>query len=828
MNSNQIMVPFSLKTGSMKRLLRLLPIVLVLLLGSCIDTYIANPDDEDEDEDSNTEINSSDFSLSSVEALKENTVTHESSSDYSWTGATLVKLTLDGKSVTIDGEGASVSGGIISITSAGNYSFSGSLSDGQVVVNTSDTAIVRLILNNAELSCSSGSAVSIEKAAKTMIVASEGTSNQIIETAVADSVTAAVYSKSDLTFYGNGKLSVSSVKNDGIISNDGAILTMNSLSVSSGDDAIVGKDYVVVKSGSITVDAGGDGIKSNNSTDATKGYVALITGTVNITSDGDALSASTDAIIVDGNLTAVTGDSGSSSGSAKGIKGLVNVIVESGTIDLTCADNAIHSKGNIAVNGGSLTINTTADGNDGIKSGSLLTISGGTMNITVEGNQSKALKADEKMTLNGGDITIKANGDVLLEASGSGYEVSYCTGIKSNGDLIIDGSTINITCSGIAGKGVSTDGNFSIASGYLKVNTTGNGSTYKNSSGTTDSYGSTCISTDGTLSLLGGTVVLSSSGSAGKGISSTGEIIIGSESATPDISITTTGSKITVSGSTSSGGGGFGGGGAGGGSTANYASAKAMKSDAAITINSGTLVIASSDDGIKSEKSVTINNGSVSITKSTEGIESPNITINDGVVSLVASDDGFNATAGLVAGGSESNDGSMLTIKGGTVAVSATGGDAIDSNGSFSMSGGTVVAQGPSSSPELGMDVNGTIAVSGGLLIASGPNSGNMIEAPSTSSSQYSIKVTSSSIGTNLVNVRDADGNDLFTFKPARSAYYVVFSSPALKNGSSHSIYTGGSATGTAMNGYYSAGAYSGGTLKKTFTVSGKVTSVSF
>jgi hypothetical protein len=56
----------------------------------------------------------------------------------------------------------------------------------------------------------------------------------------------------------------------------------------------------------------------------------------------------------------------------------------------------------------------------------------------------------------------------------------------------------------------------------------------------------------------------------------------------------------------------------------------------------------------------------------------------------------------------------------------------------------------------------------------------------------------------------------------------MVFSSPKLANGSSYSIYSGGSSTGTSTNGLYSGGAYSGGTLKKTFSVSGKVTAVSF
>ena len=127
------------------------------------------------------------------------------------------------------------------------------------------------------------------------------------------------------------------------------------------------------------------------------------------------------------------------------------------------------------------------------------------------------------------------------------------------------------------------------------------------------------------------------------------------------------------------------------------------------------------------------------------------------------------------------------------------------------------MVHGPTSNPEVAMDYNGTFKVSGGLLIATGPNSGNMIEATSTSSEQYAIKATTNSMfgSSTLFHIQDASGNNLVTFKPVRNVYYVVFSSPELKNGATYSIYTGGTSTGTNANGLYVGGAYSGGTLKK-------------
>lgn len=505
--------------------------------------------------------------------------------------------------------------------------------------------------------------------------------------------------------------------------------------------------------------------------------------------------------------------------------------ISGGTVSVSATGDGIDAgDGYILISGGNITTNISSANSKGIVCDSTLDITGGELYLTVSGDQSKGLQSKMGMTLVGGTIQINTSGNVALEALNSGYNPSYCTAIKCDTLITIDGAQVTIKSTGTGGKGISSDNNVVIKSGSVNITTTGNGATYKNSTGTTDSYNATCLTADGVINILGGTVILSSSGSAGKGISSTGGLTFGDATNTPIVNVTTTGAKITVSGSTGGGGGGFGGN-QGGGSTSStsYSSAKAVKSDGTITINSGTITISSADDGMKSEKSITVNNGTVSITKSTEAMECISITINNGHVSLVASDDGFNATAGLTAGGTENNDGSMLTINGGTIEVSTTTGDGIDSNGSFTMTGGTVIAQGPNSSPELGMDVNGSSNVSGGILIVSGPNSGsNMIEGPSTTSSQYSVMVTSSSIGTNLFHVQDASGNEIITFKPLRSAYYITFSSAALKSGSSYSIYLGGSTTGTNINGYYSGGTYTAGTLKKSFTESSKLTNVSF
>jgi len=491
-----------------------------------------------------------------------------------------------------------------------------------------------------------------------------------------------------------------------------------------------------------------------------------------------------------------------------GIHAKDGVSITGGTIDVKSTGDAIDGdEGYIDISGGSFTAVNTADDAKGMVCDSTMTISGGTLNITMSGKQSKGLRAGQCMTLSGGTINITSSGGVYLAASGSGYDPSYSSAIKCDTLITMSGADMIITCSGVAGKGISSDQDLLMTGGTVRITNSGGGAAYTNASATKDAYNATGITADRNINIEGGTLTVTCSGAGGKGLSSDGTLTIGTSANTPTVNLTTTGNKITIA-------------------TNDYAEAKTVKSDGAITVNNGIVTLASNDDGLKSEASITINGGTVNLTKSVEGMEAPVITVNNGNVSIVASDDSFNATQG---NGGEANDGSYLNIHGGSIMANSTTGDALDSNGNIVMTGGTIVAYGPQREPEVGMDYNGSCNISGGLMIVSGINS-NMTQGPSTSSSQYSLKITANSSlsSTTLFHIQDADGNSLVTFKPVRNYTSIIFSSSLLKSGSTYYIYTGGSSTGTLDNGLYAGGTYSGGTLKKTFTVTSKVTSVSF
>lgn len=251
----------------------------------------------------------------------------------------------------------------------------------------------------------------------------------------------------------------------------------------------------------------------------------------------------------------------------------------------------------------------------------------------------------------------------------------------------------------------------------------------------------------------------------------------------------------------------------------------AIHSDTDVTLNAGTFAISAADDGIHATTNIIINNSDITISKSEEGIEGKFITYNNANISVVSNDDCSNSTAG---NRTEANDGSLTTINGGTLILSGTNGDPLDSNGSITMKNGTVIIQGPSKQPEVPIDYNGTFNLDGGFLIAAGIAS-NMTQAPSTSSAQKSVRLffNSTLAAGTLFNVQDESGNSLVTFKPERSYSAIVFSSSEITASKTLKIYTGGTSTGTSTGGLFTGGTYTGGTLRKSVTISSTITNVS-
>lgn len=429
--------------------------------------------------------------------------------DYSWDSSETSYIVLAGDSIEFYGSGAVVDGTQIAITSAGTYCISGTLNDGQIIVNTKDEETVRLILNGVDITCSTSSPIYVKNAEKTVITLAEGTENlvtdgdayivedSLIEDSESIEPNAAIFSKDDLTINGSGSLTVNANYNNGIQSKDDLKITGGNITVNAVNDGIRGRDSIAVKNANITVNAGADGMQSNNDADEGKGYVFIESGTIAITAGNDGIQAETSLIIRGGDITMSSGggsansssnigqegntwgnwgnrgmdwDTGtntdSSTGSAKGLKAGVNITITGGTINIDSSDDSIHSNDSITINGGNLTLTS---GDDGMHSDSTLEINDGEISITrsYEGIESATI------TINDGDIHITSSDDGINVRGGNddssidGRPGQNKFSFSGNNHLYINGGYTVIDATG---DGLDVNGSINMTAGDVIIN----------------------------------------------------------------------------------------------------------------------------------------------------------------------------------------------------------------------------------------------------------------------------------------------------------------------------------------------------------------------
>jgi hypothetical protein len=431
----------------------------------------------------NSEITSSPIS---VEYDRDDLDSSVSSSD-------MFYIKLEGDSITFEGSGATVNGNIVTITSAGMYSISGTLNDGQIIVDTVDEETVVLVLNGADITYSTSAPIYVSNAEKTVITLADGTENYVTDGAsyifedAEDEPNAAVFSKDDLTINGNGSLTVNANYNNGIASKDDLKITGGSITVNAVNDGIKGRDSIAVKDGTITINAGGDGMQANNDIDAEKGYVAIEGGTLNIIAGFDGIQAETSLLVSGGDIAITSGggsvEASSSGGgfgergmggnpnktdeSAKGLKAGVDLTITGGEIQISSLDDALHSNVRITINGGDILL---ASGDDGVHADDVLTINGGALNITqsYEGLESVII------TINDGTIHLVASDDGINASSGNGGAAAGGMPGQGPGDfesgdnyLYVNGGYIAIDA---MGDGLDTNGSFDMTDGFVIVN----------------------------------------------------------------------------------------------------------------------------------------------------------------------------------------------------------------------------------------------------------------------------------------------------------------------------------------------------------------------
>jgi hypothetical protein len=228
---------------------------------------------------------------------------------YEESGAVYVTLSDDG--ITGETDGVVIDGQMVTITAEGTYIFSGTLSEGQIVVDA-DNAKVQIVFDNVDITCASSAAVYVKSAEKVFVTLAEGSQNTLRNTdeyvAIDDNnIDAVIFAKSDLTLNGTGSLTIVSAEGHGIVSKDDLKITGGTYDITAAGHALSGKDSVRIADGTFILTAEKDGIHAENADDEEKGYIYIADGDFTITSDGDGMDASNIVQIEDGTLDITAG-----------------------------------------------------------------------------------------------------------------------------------------------------------------------------------------------------------------------------------------------------------------------------------------------------------------------------------------------------------------------------------------------------------------------------------------------------------------------------------------------------------------------------------------
>lgn len=369
-------------------------------------------------------------------------------------------------------------------------------------------------------------------------------------------------------------------------------------------------------------------------------------------------------------------------------KGVTGVTIVLNGLTLTNDDSAaitLNKTAEASLMAAAGTINTVADtegSNDEnaavkVKSGAALAI-GGTGTLTVDGNAKNGIKgaADAVITVAEGKLNINAAND----------------GLSCDDELNITGGTLSITAGGDAVKAspdtgdtenpdTTSLGNVTISGGTLTLNATEDG-----------------IQADGDLTISGGTFHVKTNGGHTTELTDDSASCKGFKAGG---ALTVTGGTLTVD-----------------------SADDALHAGIDVTISGGTLTLATGDDGVHADNDLVIgakgasstSTPRINITASYEGLEGTTVTVYSGDIDVAASDDGVNAASSTLG---ERSDKYAISIAGGDLYIDA-GSDGLDSNNDITITGGKVEVYGADAMMDAAIDYDGTFTLSGGTLFGAG------------------------------------------------------------------------------------------------------------
>lgn len=346
------------------------------------------------------------------------TITSEDDEDDSWK-ENIGSINLD--TLTCDGEGVEITETQIKITQGGDFTVSGTLSDGNITISTKEKVKIRL--SGAKITSSENPCIFVEDADKAYITLTDGTENYLI---AKNSDDGAIYSKENLEIKGNGSLDIESLAGHGIKASDNLNIENGVISINAASDGIHINDTFKMTGGTVNITSVNDGIDCES-------IVNISGGTINIETNGTPIE-NTQTRTETAEETPRRGMWEMDEAdvefekSTKGINAEWMMVISGGEINVNSASHAIHCQDEIEITGGKFSLSSKYD--KGISAHGNLTVSGADTVIDVT-KSTEGIESKNVMTINDGVISVVSTDDAL-NATGGNSGMMQGGGMREN------------------------------------------------------------------------------------------------------------------------------------------------------------------------------------------------------------------------------------------------------------------------------------------------------------------------------------------------------------------------------------------------------------
>lgn len=323
--------------------------------------------------------------------------------------------------LTYEGEGVEINETQIKITQGGDFTVSGTLSDGNITISTKEKVKIRL--SGAKITSSKNPCIFVEDADKSYITLTDGTENYLI---AENSEDGAIYSKENLEIKGDGSLNIESSAGHGIKASDNLNIENGAISINATSDGIHINDTFKMTGGTVNITSVNDGIDCES-------IVNISGGTINIETNGTPIE-NTQTRTETAEETPRRGMWEMDEAdvefekSTKGINAEWMMVISGGEINVNSASHAIHCQDEIEITGGKFSLSSKYD--KGISAHGNLTISGADTVIDVT-KSTEGIESKNVMTINDGVISVVSTDDAL-NATGGNSGMMQGGGMREN------------------------------------------------------------------------------------------------------------------------------------------------------------------------------------------------------------------------------------------------------------------------------------------------------------------------------------------------------------------------------------------------------------